>query len=115
MKLTVIGSGYVGLVTGACFAEMGNTVVCVDKHDGKIEGLKNGVIPIYEPGLEAIVMNNTQEGRLQFATSLADPVAQSEVYFIAVGTPSRRGDGRIDPAGRIPVHDCERGIAGVQT
>jgi UDPglucose 6-dehydrogenase len=87
MKLTIIGTGYVGLVTGACFAEMGNTVTCVDIDAKKIEGLKNGVLPIYEPGLEEVVVRNYQERRLQFVTSLADPLAQSEVYFVAVGTP----------------------------
>ncbi|HKQ30504.1 MAG TPA: UDP-glucose/GDP-mannose dehydrogenase family protein [Burkholderiales bacterium] len=87
MKLTIVGTGYVGLVTGACFAEMGNNVTCVDIDAKKIEGLKNGVLPIYEPGLEDFVLRNYEEGRLQFVTSLADPAARSEVYFIAVGTP----------------------------
>ncbi len=87
MKLTIIGTGYVGLVTGACFSEMGNTVTCVDIDTNKIGGLKNGVLPIYEPGLEDIVIRNHMEGRLQFVTSLADPVAATQVYFIAVGTP----------------------------
>jgi len=87
MKLTIVGTGYVGLVTGACFAEMGNTVTCVDIDKNKIDGLKNGVLPIYEPGLESIVANNYKNGRLQFCTSLSDPAAESGVYLIAVGTP----------------------------
>ena len=87
MKLTVIGTGYVGLVTGACFAEMGNNVVCVDSDTSKIEALRKGVMPIYEPGLEDIVVNNMKERRLGFATSLADPSTEAAVYFIAVGTP----------------------------
>jgi UDPglucose 6-dehydrogenase len=87
VKLTVIGTGYVGLVTGACLAEMGNEVTCVDVDERKIEQLRKGVLPIYEPGLETIVFQNYKEGRLKFTTSLKDPASRSRLYFIAVGTP----------------------------
>jgi len=87
MKLTIIGTGYVGLVTGACFAEMGNTVTCVDIDKKKIEGLKEGILPIYEPGLESIVVENYRNGRLKFCAALSDPAAEAGIYFIAVGTP----------------------------
>lgn len=87
MKIAIVGTGYVGLVTGACFAEMGTEVVCVDIDKDKVEGLKNGVIPIYEQGLEKMVVRNTQAGRLTFTTSLEEVLDAMDVVFIAVGTP----------------------------
>jgi UDPglucose 6-dehydrogenase len=97
MDITMIGTGYVGLVTGTCLAEFGHHVTCVDKVAEKIELLQNGSIPIYEPGLEALVNKNVSEGRLSFTTNLAESVPQAEAVFIAVGTPtSRRGDGYAD-------------------
>jgi len=95
MNITVIGTGYVGLVTGACFAEMGNTVTCVDVDGEKIARLKEGIVPIYEPGLESVVTKNYRADRLRFSTSLAEAAADSEVLFIAVGTPSDE-DGSAD-------------------
>ena len=92
----MIGSGYVGLVSGACFSEFGAHVTCVDVDAGKIEGLKKGEIPIYEPGLDDLVERNVREGRLSFTTSLAEVVPDADLVFIAVGTPSRRGDGHAD-------------------
>ncbi|MDE1159526.1 MAG: UDP-glucose/GDP-mannose dehydrogenase family protein [Neorhizobium sp.] len=96
MKIVIVGSGYVGLVSGACFADFGHDVVCVDKAEEKIVALKNGVIPIFEPGLDRLVESNVKSGRLSFTTELAAPVADADVVFIAVGTPSRRGDGHAD-------------------
>ena len=87
MNITVVGTGYVGLVTGACIAEMGNTVYCVDVDQNKIENLKKGVLPIYEPELDTIVIENHAAGRLHFTTSLKEAMAETDVYFIAVGTP----------------------------
>ncbi len=87
MKIAVVGTGYVGLVTGTCFAEVGIEVTCIDIDENKIEGLKQGVMPIYEPGLEAMVLKNYEKGRLKFSTSLAESIQESEAVFIAVGTP----------------------------
>lgn len=87
MKITVVGTGYVGLVSGACFAEVGIQVVCVDVNEGKIEGLRNGILPIYEPGLEELVKRNYTSGRLSFSTQLGEAIHGSEIVFIAVGTP----------------------------
>jgi UDPglucose 6-dehydrogenase len=96
MRVVMIGSGYVGLVSGACFAEFGHTVTCIDKDESKIQRLRAGVMPIYEPGLEAIVERNVAEGRLFFDSRAASAVAEADAVFIAVGTPSRRGDGYAD-------------------
>lgn len=97
MKIAMIGTGYVGLVTGTCFAEFGHHVTCVDKLEEKIQTLKEGDIPIYEPGLDTMVAKNAAEGRLGFTTDLAEAVPDADAVFIAVGTPtSRRGDGYAD-------------------
>jgi UDPglucose 6-dehydrogenase len=95
MNLTVIGTGYVGLVTGACFAEMGNNVTCVDTNRSRIDELRQGVIPIHEPGLDAIVQRNAAEGRMRFEYQLSDATTDVDVFFIAVGTPSNE-DGSAD-------------------
>src|SRR5215203_6503198 len=96
MHVAMIGSGYVGLVSGACFADFGHVVTCVDKDPAKIEALQRGQMPIFEPGLSDLVAKNVREARLSFATDLAGPVREADAVFIAVGTPSRRGDGHAD-------------------
>ena len=96
MRLAMIGAGYVGLVSAACFADFGNQVVCIEKDPEKVKRLKDGFIPIYEPGLETLVRSNAAQGRLSFTTSLEEGIAGADVIFIAVGTPSRRGDGHAD-------------------
>jgi UDPglucose 6-dehydrogenase len=96
MRIAMIGTGYVGLVSGACFAEFGLDVVCVDKDEAKVAMLKEGRVPIYEPGLAALVEQHQAAGRLSFTTDLPEAVDGAEAVFIAVGTPSRRGDGHAD-------------------
>jgi UDPglucose 6-dehydrogenase len=108
MRIAMIGTGYVGLVSGACFADFGHNVVCVDKDAGKIASLLQGVMPIFEPGLDDLVARNVKEGRLEFTTNLAGTVKNADVVFIAVGTPSRRGDGHADLS---YVHGAAREIA----
>ncbi len=96
MRLAVIGAGYVGLVSGACFADFGHTVVCVDKDAEKVAALRRGEIPIFEPGLDALVANTMRQGQLSFTSDVTEAVRGAEAIFIAVGTPSRRGDGHAD-------------------
>jgi len=108
MRIAMIGTGYVGLVSGACFADFGHYVSCIDKDAGKIAALRRGEIPIYEPGLNQLVANNAAAGRLDFSLNLSEAVAQADAVFIAVGTPSRRGDGHADLS---YVHAAAREIA----
>jgi UDPglucose 6-dehydrogenase len=96
MRVAMIGTGYVGLVSGACFADFGHVVTCVDKDASKIDRLHEGIMPIYEPGLDKLVETNVQEERLFFTTEAKDAIADADAVFIAVGTPSRRGDGHAD-------------------
>jgi UDPglucose 6-dehydrogenase len=109
MHVAMIGSGYVGLVSGACFADFGHHVTCVDKNADKIAALKNGVMPIYEPGLADLVSTNFAAGRIVFTTELAEAVRAADAVFIAVGTPSRRGDGHADLS---YVYAAAREVAG---
>jgi UDPglucose 6-dehydrogenase len=112
MRVAMVGTGYVGLVSGACFADFGHHVVCIDKDADKIARLKRGEMPIYEPGLEDLVARNAEQGRLGFTTEIAGAIAQADAIFIAVGTPSRRGDGHAD---LTYVYDAAREIAGALT
>ena len=96
MRIAIIGTGYVGLVSGACFADFGHHVTCIDKDADKIAALRRGEIPIFEPDLEQVVAANVQQGRLTFVTDVADAVGAADTVLIAVGTPSRRGDGYAD-------------------
>jgi UDPglucose 6-dehydrogenase len=112
MKIAMIGAGYVGLVSGACFSDFGHDVVCVDLDDAKVNALHKGVMPIFEPGLDALVKTNVEAGRLSFSTDLATAVSDAEAVFIAVGTPSRRGDGHADLS---YVYQATRDIAAAAT
>ncbi len=119
MRVAMIGTGYVGLVSGACFSEFGHEVVCVDKDRERIENLDRGRIPIFEPGLDVLVERNCGAGRLTFTTDLQPAVAGADAVFIAVGTPSRRGDGHADlsyvyAAGR-EIADALTGYAAIIT
>ena len=96
MKITILGSGYVGLVSGTCFSEFGFDVCCVDKDSNKINNLKNNIIPIYEPGLENLVKKNSAANRLSFSNNINKNIKEADVVFVAVGTPARRGDGHAD-------------------
>src|SRR2546429_1911092 len=110
MRIAMIGTGYVGLVSGACFADFGHQIICVDKDESKIAALRRGEIPIFEPGLDTLVAANVKAKRLDFTTDLKGPVAQADAVFIAVGTPSRRGDGHADLS---YVYAAAREIAAV--
>ncbi len=112
MRIAMIGAGYVGLVSGACFSEFGVDVVCVDKDARKVASLRDGRIPIFEPGLERLVQSNVRAGRLSFVTDIEAAVPGADAIFIAVGTPSRRGDGHAD---LTYVYDAAREIAGALT
>ncbi|HTO41804.1 MAG TPA: 2-dehydropantoate 2-reductase N-terminal domain-containing protein, partial [Rhizomicrobium sp.] len=96
MRVAMIGTGYVGLVSGACLSEFGHEVICVDKDQSKIDALEAGQIPIFEPGLDEVVAANVKAGRLSFTSDLKKAVPEADAVFIAVGTPSRRGDGHAD-------------------
>ena len=109
MRIVMTGSGYVGLVSGACLADFGHEIICVDKDERKIAKLREGGVPIYEPGLADLIARNVKAGRLSFTTDLATSVADADVVFIAVGTPARRGDGHADLS---YVYDAAREIAG---
>jgi UDPglucose 6-dehydrogenase len=119
MRVTMMGAGYVGLVSGACFADFGHTVTCVDKDPGKIERLEQGVMPIFEPGLAELVASNVKEGRLFFTLNAREAIRTADAVFIAVGTPSRRGDGHADLsyvyAAAKEIAECMDGFTVVVT
>src|SRR5262245_1001422 len=108
MRIAMMGTGYVGLVSGACLSDFGHVVTCIDRDAAKIGDLQNGKIPIFEPGLDALVASNVEAGRLSFATESAAAIRAAEAVFLAVGTPSRRGDGFADLS---YVYDAAREIA----
>src|SRR6187549_400341 len=113
MRIAMIGSGYVGLVSGACFAQFGHDVICVDKEKTKIGKLKRGRIPIFEPGLDKRVSDNLKRGRLDFTTALKGAVSHAAAVFIAVGTPPRRGDGHADlPSVYAPADELAGALGG---
>ena len=112
MRVAMIGTGYVGLVSGACFADFGHHVTCVDRDKAKIEQLRRGAMPIYEPGLGELVSNNVAQGRLSFDTDLAEAVREADAVFIAVGTPSRRGDGYADLSYVYAAAEVARALSG---
>ena len=96
MKLCMIGTGYVGLVSGVCFADLGNDVICVDKDDAKINKLKKGIIPIYEPGLEELVKKNYKSKKLSFTTNISEAIKKANIIFICVGTPTKKNSNAAD-------------------
>src|SRR5258708_29447016 len=108
MRIAMIGTGYVGLVSGACFSDFGHVVTCIDKDAAKIRDLQNGNLPIFEPGLDALVASNVAAGRLSFASESAAAIRAADAIFLAVGTPSRHGDGFADLS---YVHDAAAEIA----
>ena len=110
MKIAMIGAGYVGLVSGVCFSDFGHSVICVEKNQAKLDMLLNGEVPIYEPGLEALMQKNVAEGRLEFTNDMAMALQDADAVFIAVGTPARRGDGFAD---LTYVYDTAREIGGL--
>ena len=107
-RICMVGTGYVGLVSGACFSEFGANVICVDVDEEKIAGLQQGRVPIYEPGLETLVQGNVNQGRLRFSMDLGAAVGDADLIFVAVGTPSRRGDGHAD---LVYVYEAAKQIA----
>src|SRR5258708_31673991 len=119
MRIAMIGAGYVGLVSGACFAHFGHDVICIDNEAARIARLRKGEMPIYEPGLDKLVADNVQAGRLSFGDSLVDAVGNADAVFIAVGTPTRRGDGHADLsyvyAAAAEIADAIRGYTVVIT